>query len=411
MSDRSIGISFAVAINMMLRTGLYRALRAAEDLAHQAPAALPAHLSSIRRLLFLQYETALGTAVNATPVFEAVKRSRPEASIAVACHPLTRELLKYNEFIDELIVTTHPDRGFIRAGCELALRTRKLGHSFDCALTDGGNQKSRLALMMLGVRAKLRMGFTNAKELYHQWLEYDRQHSALQNNLKILDLLALNKVDVRPRAFFSNLELGIATKLLAENGLLDGKPIVALVTQTSGGQPSGWFDERFFAVADRIIESLRAHILFVGTASEAAVIATIQRQMHHPSLSLAGQTNIPELAALLCHCDLAVTLDTGTMHVARAVELPMVVIASAWQPPHEWLPLGVEGITILRHEDPACRSCSISSCPTRACMKRITVDEVIVAVEMLIARYPPSQENRRRRVSNSLSKKFPMIVS
>src|SRR5262249_14459769 len=153
------------------------------------------------------------------------------------------------------------------------------------------------ALMMLGVQAKLRMGFTNAKELYHRWLEYDRQHSALQNNLKILNLLALDKVDVRPRAFFSNRELDIATKLLAESGLLDGKPIVVLVTQTSGGQPSRWFDERFVAVADHIIESLRAHILFVGTASEAAAIATIQRQMHHPSLSLAGQTNIPELAA------------------------------------------------------------------------------------------------------------------
>jgi ADP-heptose:LPS heptosyltransferase len=394
---------------MTLRTGLYRALRAADDLAHQAPAAVPARLSSIRQLLFLQYETALGTAVNATPVFEAVKRGRPEASIAVACHPLTRELLKYNEFIDELIVTTHPDRGFIRAGCELALRTRKLRHSFDCALTDGGNQKSGLALMMLGVRAKVRMGFTNAKELYHLALEYDRGQSVLQNNLRLLDLLEIGNADVRPRAFFSSRELDVAMKLLATSGLLDGKPIVAFATQTGGQPPRRWFDERFADVADSIAESLGAHVLFVGTASEAAAISAIQGRMRNPSVFLV--TNITELAALLCHCDLAVTLDTGTMHVARAVELPMVVIASAWQPPHEWLPLGVEGITILRHEDPACRSCSISSCPTRACMKRITVDEVIVAVEMLIARYPPSQENRRRRVSNSLSKKFPMIVS
>jgi ADP-heptose:LPS heptosyltransferase len=397
---------------MMLRTGLYRALRAAEDLAHQTPAALPAHLSSIRRLLFLQYETALGTAVNATPVFEAVKRSRPEASIAVACHPLTRELLKYNEFIDELIVTTHPDRGFIRAGCELALRTRKLGHSFDCALTDGGNQKSRLALMMLGVRAKLRMGFTNAKELYHQALEYDREQSVLQNNLRLLDLLGLSKCDAKPRAFFSRRELDVTMQLLATNGLLDGRPVVALSTQTSEGQPwKRWFNERFAAVADRISELLRAHILFVGTASEDAAIASIQRQMQHRSVSLAGETNITELAALLCHCDLMVTLDTGTMHVARAIELPMVVIAAAWQPAHEWLPLGVEGITILRYEDPACRTCSISCSPTRLCMERIAVGDVVDAVEVLMARYPASQDRRRQRISNSLSKKFPMIVS
>jgi ADP-heptose:LPS heptosyltransferase len=393
---------------MTLRSGFYRTLRAAERVTHGAPAVLPGHLSRIRRLLFLQYETALGTAVNAAPVFEAVKRSRPEASITVACHRLTSELLKYNEFIDHLVVTTHPDRAFFRANCELALRTRKLGHPFDCALTDSGNQKSRLALMMLAVRTKLRMGFTNAKELYHQTLAYDRGQSALQNNLRLLGLLQLDSTGVRPRVFFSNRELDVAIKLLAANDLLDGRPIVVLATQTGGQPPRRWFDDRFAEVADSIA-GWGAHVLFVGTASEAAAIDAIRSRMRHQSVFLA--TNITELAALLCHCDLAVSLDTGTMHVARAVELPMVVIASAWQPAHEWLPVGIEGITILRHEDEACRACSLSCCPTRACMKRIGVDEVVAAIQALMTRYPPSQASRQHRVSNSLSKKFPMILA
>ena len=393
---------------MTLRSGFYRTLRAAERVTRGAPAVLPAQVASIRRLLFLQYETALGTAVNATPVFEAVKRSRPKASITVACHRLTSELLKYNEFIDHLVVTTHPDRRFLQASCELALRTRKLGHAFDCALTDSGNQKSRLALMMLTVQTKLRMGFTNAKELYHQVLTYDRGQSALQNNLRLVGLLELDSAGARPRTFFSRRELDVATKLLAMNALLDGRPIVALATQTGGQPPRRWFDDRFAEVADSIA-GWGAHVVFVGTASEAAAIGAIQSRMRHRSTFLAS--NITELAALLCHCDLAVSLDTGTMHVARAVELPMVVIASAWQPAHEWLPVGIEGVTILRHEDAACRACSLSSCPTRACMKRIGVDEVVAAVEALMARHPPSQASRQRRVSNSLSTKFPVIVA
>jgi ADP-heptose:LPS heptosyltransferase len=184
-----------------------------------------------------------------------------------------------------------------------------------------------------------------------------------------------------------------------------------MVTQTSGGQPSRWFDERFVEVADRIAGALGAHVLFVGTQSEVAAIEAIQRRMTNPSLSLAGRTNVSELAALLCHCDLAVTLDTGPMHIGRAVELPMVVIASAWQPAHEWLPLGTEWITILRHQEAACASCTISSCPTRACMMRIGVEEVIAAVEALIVRYPALEASRQRRISNSLSKKFPMVLA
>jgi len=39
------------------------------------------------------------------------------------------------------------------------------------------------------------------------------------------------------------------------------------------------------------------------------------------------------------------------------------------------------------------------------------VGDVVDAVEVLMARYPASQDRRRQRISNSLSKKFPMIVS
>ena len=66
---------------------------------------------------------------------------------------------------------------------------------------------------------------------------------------------------------------------------------------------------------------------------------------------MTGRTSVTELAALLAMSDAVVSLDTGTMHVGRAVGVPMVVIGPSWQRPIEWLPLGVPQVRILRGED------------------------------------------------------------
>ncbi|MHB1960032.1 MAG: glycosyltransferase family 9 protein [Acidobacteriaceae bacterium] len=70
--------------------------------------------------------------------------------------------------------------------------------------------------------------------------------------------------------------------------------------------------------------------------------------MPDAGISLARKTAVATLAALLAQCDLIVSLDTGTFHVARAVGLPSVVIAPAWQSPLEWLPVASERYRVLR---------------------------------------------------------------
>jgi len=72
-------------------------------------------LSAARRFLFLQYDTALGSAVTATPIYEALRLAMPDAYIAVACHGISQQALKHNPNLDEIFVTPDPLKEWRRA--------------------------------------------------------------------------------------------------------------------------------------------------------------------------------------------------------------------------------------------------------------------------------------------------------
>ena len=92
-------------------------------------------------------------------------------------------------------------------------------------------------------------------------------------------------------------------------------------------------------------------IVFAGTAAESPAIEALRSGLSFPTATVAGQTSLLELSAILGLADIALTLDTGPMHLARAMRLPMVIIAPAWSPAVEWLPLNNPRARILKNLD------------------------------------------------------------
>jgi len=93
--------------------------------------------------------------------------------------------------------------------------------------------------------------------------------------------------------------------------------------------------------------------------------------------------------------DAMVTLDTGTLHVGRAVKTPMVVLGPSWQKPLEWLPLEIPNARILRGQDR-------DTIPENYQLDEISAESAIAALDDLLHTYPPSAEARERRVEQSL---------
>ncbi|HEY0163507.1 MAG TPA: glycosyltransferase family 9 protein, partial [Edaphobacter sp.] len=169
------------------------------------------------------------------------------------------------------------------------------------------------------------------------------------------------------------------------------------VTQNSGGQRTGWHTSRFVQVI-RHAHNLGCAVAYVGTEKDRAAIEELRQAADGIGVSLAGNTSVTELAALLALSDVAVSLDTGTMHVGRSVGLPTVVLGPSWQKPLEWLPLELPQARILRGKDR-----DRSEIPPSYQLDEIEASAVIAALEELLKAYPPNAASREKRIAEGLS--------
>jgi heptosyltransferase-2 len=95
----------------------------------------------------------------------------------------------------------------------------------------------------------------------------------------------------------------------------------------------------------------------------------------------AGKTSIGHLIALISRCRLFITNDSGPMHIAAALGVPIVAVFGPTNP----VATGPMGrAAIVRHEM-ECSGCLERSCPTdRRCMESITAGEVVNAAHAIL---------------------------
>jgi ADP-heptose:LPS heptosyltransferase len=342
-----------------------------------------------KTVLVLQYAMPLGCCVHGTPIYAALKAANPAVKIIVATRGLGLATLQHDPNIDILLETSDPGESFSarrRVAREIRSQLAQQEIAPDLILQDASNRKGSFALLSAMLHLAPTAGFANAPQLYDRYLAYDPNLSLIDNNLR----LANSAAHIEPAVYFTQPDLDHARSLLVGNSTT-----VAFVLQGSGGQNTFWHDDRFAEVI-RYVEGLGHSTIFLGTAQDAVNIDRIRTLAGSNGRSLAGQTTIPQLAVVLALADLLVTLDTGTMHIGRAVEAPMVVLGPSWQKPLEWLPLNVPTARILRGPDR-------TGVPADYRLDEIPTASVIAAIDDLLVHYPPSQISRAARITQRLS--------
>ena len=131
-------------------------------------------------------------------------------------------------------------------------------------------------------------------------------------------------------------------------------------------------------MANRLQAQSDADVILFGTAAESAVSTAIASDMRRPPIDLTGKTSVADLPALLSQCHLFIGNDSGAMHVAAAVGLPVVAVFGPTDP------LGTAPVTprcTVVQEKPYCSPCFLRRCPTdHRCMTKVTPDMVEAAV-------------------------------
>lgn len=377
--------------SLLLRL-LYHLLRALR------PSAASADRTPV--VLMLQYQMPLGCCVHGTPLiaalYQAIRAQHADAKLIVATRGMGAQVLARDPYVAQIIITEDPARG-LRARWQVARAIRRqlraLGLQPTLIVQDATNRAGSNALLGAMVALAPVAGFADAPQLYDTHLVYDRTRSLIDNNLRLASLIGGDTAHREPAVYFTVDELAVARSLLAE--LQPDATRIAFVMQGSGGQRTGWHDDRFAQVL-RHVSSKYGRPIFLGTAANAAIIERIRDLAAVDGLSLAGRTTVPELAALLTQCDLLVSLDTGTLHVGRAAGVPLVVLGPCWQPPVEWLPLQLAQARILRGPDR-------SSVPPEYRLDEIEPQAVIAAIDEVLQIYPASAVARSARAQRLLS--------
>lgn len=144
-----------------------------------------------------------------------------------------------------------------------------------------------------------------------------------------------------------------------------------------------WPIERFIKVAKHLQAHDHAFIVMIGgkdTIHDAKALMNVLD--NNLALDLTGKTNFLETAEVLRHCRLLLSNDSGPVHIAGAVNTPVVGIYSARDYPNTWYPWG-NNHHIFR-KDVNCQICYLEECPVMTCIKNVTPEEVIVACDRIL---------------------------
>jgi lipopolysaccharide heptosyltransferase II len=139
-----------------------------------------------------------------------------------------------------------------------------------------------------------------------------------------------------------------------------------------------WPAASWAQLADRLSREKNLTVVITGSPGDRALAAQIEAQMQEKAWNLAGRTSLKELAGIMQKARLAITADTGPMHLAAALGTQVVALFGPTAPGrtgpfgagHRVVRLGVE-----------CSPCFQRYCPQPRCLTALSPDAVLAAVE------------------------------
>jgi heptosyltransferase I len=323
--------------------------------------------------------TGLGDVVHGLPVVNALKRDDPARRITWVVEPMPAPLLQGHPAIDDVVVY-HKTRGL--AGLR-ELWGRLRGRGFDLAINLNIYFKSVWPTVLSG--APVRLGFDRDRSRDMVWLFHNRRlppRSRQHTQDMFLEFLATLDVPAEPLAWRVELTEDERTQQASFfDGLGRDRPVVSIVPATANPKKD-WLADRFARVVDALEHDFGYRTMLVGGPSERerAIAGAIEAQASATPVRALGD-GIRRLVWLLEGSDLVIAPDTGPVHIARALGVPVIGLYGHTNPwrvgPYRWCQdLWVDAYTDFGvAPDPSAWD------PKHGRMERITVDEVLERVE------------------------------
>lgn len=320
----------------------------------------------MKRILVIKL-SSLGDLAHALPAVRALKErtgavidwvTQPEYAALLACCPDVERILLF------------PRRNFARGFFGFLRELRR--ERYDAVVDLQGLMKSALAARL--ARGSRRVGPAWAREGAHRFYgarpapgKGPRRH-AVEELMDVVDLVAPGEgAPPEPRLDFPEAEF-------------DGSPGPHVAFAPFSRWPTkNWPTGKFAELGRRLAREMGCQIRIVGGGDDVQAGEALARQIGEGARNLCGKYDLPGLCSLLKGMDLLVSVDSGPMHWADAMGVPLVAVFGATDPartgPHR------QRDHVVAKEGLSCRPCHSRTCARGdlACLRTLEVEAVFQA--------------------------------
>ncbi|HZU67303.1 MAG TPA: lipopolysaccharide heptosyltransferase II [Ktedonobacteraceae bacterium] len=351
-----------------------------------------------RRILVIRLDL-IGDLVLTLPLVQALKRAYPDAEIDLLATPASARVALHDPNLSQIITY---DPNIWRRPQALArlknwrearnLLRRLRSRHYDLAISVYGQWAAVLAALSgssrrAGYRQEGYPGFMTdpvprgIPARRQQYEPLDQKHE-VDYCLELARVagVALTPEDRIPHLYVDEQSRQEVVQMLHVAGVSPGEPVVVCHVGSNNGQSKRWPIPYWATLIDRLVRENHAQVVLTGAPGDLPIIESVLRRARERAINLAGKTSLPQLTALLQRADLVISGDSGPMHMAEAVDAPLIAFFGPTNP-SRYGPVSPGATTLRSHIwcSPCYNAKDPADCPfyTTQCMKNILPSTVL----------------------------------
>lgn len=352
----------------------------------------PPPKGEIKRILLIQ-PSRIGDIVFSLPTLSALRRTYSRARITWLVDDRCRDLVEGHPDLDEVLVVPFKAieealkigawRGVVQTLSRLKRELRS--RSFDLSIDLHGLAKSALLVWMAG--ARFRIGSANTTGMKEGSGFFSREipprpddRHTVERNLSVIDFLGGPVEEARFRLTISETAQRQVREMLDSAGHREQDRLV-VVHPGAGWLSRRWPADRFAELINTLGMTAGLRLAVIGGAAggseEGRLFEQLFSLIRAPVMDLVNRLSLKQLIALLRETDLFIGNEAGPLHLAAALDRPVVALIGPTRPELTG-PFGRRALIIRKPV--SCAPCRERNCSELTCMKAIEVTDVLETV-------------------------------
>jgi len=346
-----------------------------------------------QRILLVK-PSSLGDVVHALPVLHGLRTRYPKAKIDWLIGTAFAPLLDDHPEIDELVQFDRKRYGRMLtspSACAGFLRFVRMlrGRRYDLVIDLQGLFRSGFLTRATGspVRIGFRAAREGAKMFYtHHLVADDPNMHAVDRNYLVASLLGFTDVPISFPLPLSEKTTTSAARILTDCGV-DASNAYIVIAPGARGETKVWPAARFIETIDALRPRTNLPCVLVGGSDEFQLCEGIRTSCGSPVINLAGQTSLPQLAAILANARGVLCHDSAVAHLAAAFDRPLVCITGPTNPLRTGPYRRISDVVQLELDCAPCYLRKLSDCThNHRCMRELGSEQVISALAAAVER-------------------------